>query len=231
MRSIQEIFNTVIAAGYYGERGGKMCSPFMCIALRLASMDLTLSEDEYSFATEEIEGYLGQLQKRRQETPHSNSLRAELGAANLPSSDEDCLATYKDWANRPFVSHFPSFIGDVDYTDYYRAELDALGDFDTWLQEQYVTQGGHYDSLTREGIFRLELDKGERQAEAVFRVKRKVTRGSSRVVTGMARAAYTQGGQRGSAFVPNLEAWAKGVQPYLISSDPSKLITEWDYER
>lgn len=231
MRSIQDIFNTVIESGYYGERDGRRSSPFMCLALRLASCHLAISSKEYEYALAEVRGYVEQLHKALHLPPVvQHNLRATLSALNLPSGDEACLAIYKDWASRPFVSHFPSFIGEVDYTEVYKEELEALGDFDTWLQEQYVTKGDQYANLSQYGWFNLKPEKGHR-VTARFRVKRMVTRGDTREVSGMARVTYTQGRERGAEYVPNIELWVQSSETYLVSTCPDRKITEWDYER
>lgn len=88
--NVQEIFNKVIAAGCYRRHG------FMCNALELAAENDVIALDEFRYAMQRIKWYLGDL---------TLPLLSCLECSDLPSTWDDCLAVFKDWANRPELSH------------------------------------------------------------------------------------------------------------------------------
>lgn len=85
--NVQEVFDKVIAAGYYEKQR------LMCFALRAALDEYLISEEEFKQATTEIKGYLGAW----------GSLGGMLLRTNLDPSFEARLAIYKNWANRPVI--------------------------------------------------------------------------------------------------------------------------------
>lgn len=85
--NVQEVFDKVIAAGYYEKQ------KLMCFALSAALAESLISEEEFKQATAEIKGYLGAW----------GSLGGMLLHSNLDSAFEARLAIYKDWVNRPVI--------------------------------------------------------------------------------------------------------------------------------
>lgn len=87
MRTLQEIFNTVLDYDdYYSEK------KLMCWALQHAESKGVITEEEYCFAIAEIESYLkgwivlAQALRRLKST--------------IPP-----IEIYRDWANRPTLKH------------------------------------------------------------------------------------------------------------------------------
>ena len=93
MSEIQEILNKVIASGHYQ---GLMGSRFMCWSLERAWEARIITLDERLLATNAIEEYIAHI-------PFS-TLSAALNCSDKPFLDEDCLAVYKDWENRPVLT-------------------------------------------------------------------------------------------------------------------------------
>ena len=91
MRSIQEVFNLAIAHAGYPEVNGYMCS-----AVAVLRRDNRISVEERDSTWYSIDDYL--------EPAKSVFLEWALRAKGLPSTPNDRLAIYKDWANRPKLS-------------------------------------------------------------------------------------------------------------------------------
>ena len=94
---VQEIFNKVIEAGYYGdtEEEGVPNSLFMCFALESAVEDQVISSNDFGRGLLAIEAYLAKGGGKH------HALASLLSQFDLPCSERDCLAVYKDWDNRP----------------------------------------------------------------------------------------------------------------------------------
>lgn len=101
---VQQIFNAVIAAGYYSEHevydAGEISAygpgdkrDFMCGALRIALHFGVISAGKYVLAKKAVSLYMDQSDRAY--------LESALKEAGMPSSFEYRLALYKDWANRP----------------------------------------------------------------------------------------------------------------------------------
>lgn len=86
--NVQEVFDKVIAAGYYNTH-----RPVMCPSLELAKTDGLITDAEELLAKAEIKGYLGAW----------GTLGGMLLHANLDPSFVARLAIYKDWVNRPVI--------------------------------------------------------------------------------------------------------------------------------
>ena len=92
MRTVQEIFDTVIETGHYGKRRqGVICETYMCFALSNACRRNVITSEESDFAHDLIRGYL----------TDSVTLKGALSYSSLPSSKDDRLAVYQNWENRP----------------------------------------------------------------------------------------------------------------------------------
>ena len=85
-RSVQEIFDAVIDAGFYTER-----TEWMCFSLRGAYFNGVISVKEMEIAECEIDEYLGGYAL----------LETKLGCSALPCEFPDRLAIYRNWASRP----------------------------------------------------------------------------------------------------------------------------------
>lgn len=86
--NVQEVFDKVIAAGYYNAY-----RPVMCPSLELAKGNGLITDAEERLAKAEIKGYLGAW----------GSLGEMLLHFNLDSSFEARHAIYKNWVNRPVI--------------------------------------------------------------------------------------------------------------------------------
>ena len=102
MKSIHEIFNAVIEGGHYGgpypSIEGRLRERYMCFALQRASDKELITYEEAQFAASCIEEYLSCLLPDRR---HVLTLMSALRDNGLPYSQEDLLAIYQDWENRP----------------------------------------------------------------------------------------------------------------------------------
>jgi len=85
-RSVQEIFDAVIDAGFYTEH-----EDWMCRSLELARLCGVISKEEKKIARREIGAYLGSF----------TILESKLYFYNLPYKFPDRLAIYRNWASRP----------------------------------------------------------------------------------------------------------------------------------
>src|SRR5690554_3155291 len=85
-RSVQEIFDAVIDAGFYTER-----TEWMCFSLRGAYSNGVISVKEMEIAECEIDEYLGGY----------SLLETKLYHNDLPCEFPDRLAIYRNWSNRP----------------------------------------------------------------------------------------------------------------------------------
>lgn len=115
MRTIQEIFDIVINAGYYrkykdvenGDRYDTILSEeklsgisyFMCDCLYYAYDDEVITEVERDYAISEIECYMSTGITQY-------CLRRCLDHAGLPFKFSDRVALYSDWENRPDLSAY-----------------------------------------------------------------------------------------------------------------------------
>jgi len=73
----------------------------MCIALKDAYESLGLiTREEYIVTTQCIVEYLEELGIH---DPEEGTLAHALYANNLPNTEDDLLAIYKDWDNRPRI--------------------------------------------------------------------------------------------------------------------------------
>lgn len=85
-RSVQEIFDAVIDAGFYTER-----TEWMCSSLRAAYFNGVISVKEMEIAGCAIYEYLGGYV----------FLETKLYHHDLPYEFPDRLAIYRNWSNRP----------------------------------------------------------------------------------------------------------------------------------
>lgn len=85
-RSVQEIFDAVIDAGFYTER-----TEWMCFSLRGAHSKGVISAKEMEIAECEIGEYLGGYAL----------LESKLYDGSLPNQFPDRLAIYRNWSSRP----------------------------------------------------------------------------------------------------------------------------------
>ena len=85
-RSVQEIFDAVIDAGFY-----TVYTDFMCFSLRRACSKGVISVKEMEIAWCAIDEYLGGYA----------FLESKLYYYNLPYEFYDRLAIYRNWSNRP----------------------------------------------------------------------------------------------------------------------------------
>lgn len=92
MRTIQEIFDAVITAGYYGPRIHNISNtPYMCHALVWAVEDGSITEAEKTWALEQIHEYLHGFA----------TLFGALIANKLPNFESDRWYIYQHWSTRP----------------------------------------------------------------------------------------------------------------------------------
>ena len=92
-RTIQQIFDAVIAGGCYAEsQEYALNSAYMCTALTFAFQKNIISYEEMVEARKAISEYLGHT---------SNSLWVALYENLLPCSFSHRLAIYRNWAARP----------------------------------------------------------------------------------------------------------------------------------
>lgn len=123
MKSIQEIFDLLIATGMYSiEPSEEWQHKFMCHSLDQAVDDGTgsglITVDEYSLAMGEIVDYLEHLGVDSGVSLTSgliNSFGVSIGSHEwMELADKVrtkyCLAIFKDWANRPMIEQVPEFI-------------------------------------------------------------------------------------------------------------------------
>lgn len=96
MRNIQEIFDVVIDRGFYSNVPiYNWASWYMCEAVYFAQVTGHITGAERRMAVDAINEYLQAYV----------FLRAALSCSDLPCGYEDRLAIYKDWANRPQLTH------------------------------------------------------------------------------------------------------------------------------
>ena len=93
MRTIQQIFNTVIDREFYDY------TSFMCIALTVAERQRVITESELQKADKAIHNYMKKLSKGVDY--NKTSLEEVLSQKGLPYSYTDRLMIYRDWKNRP----------------------------------------------------------------------------------------------------------------------------------
>ena len=93
MRTIQQIFNTVIDQGFYSS------TSFMCTALFEARSLYAITASELQKANRAIHNYMRKMNKDI-DCNHV-SLKYVLSQRGLPCSDKDRLEIYRDWKNRP----------------------------------------------------------------------------------------------------------------------------------
>lgn len=97
-RSIQEVFDIVIANNFYRHKRMKnvnnenVSEPFMCFALELAHYYGYITSEELVRNQNAIDRYLGNP---------SMPLTAMLQHNGFPHKPVDTLAVYLDWANKP----------------------------------------------------------------------------------------------------------------------------------
>lgn len=94
MRTLQEVFNTVIEHQLYFPRKG------MCIAIYRAFYLKLITREERDTACCHIQDYLRYLDIL------ANFLFEGLQSNDLPSSDSDLLNIYMNWDSRPFPAVF-----------------------------------------------------------------------------------------------------------------------------
>lgn len=93
--NIQELFDKVIASGNYRPH----CEEGMCIAIERCRNKGILTQTEWAFLGSAIRDYIKTLDLSNTAIYLDNALAAN----NLPHEAKDCLAIYKDWANRPML--------------------------------------------------------------------------------------------------------------------------------
>lgn len=91
---VQSIFNRVIAAGHYSDTEREGTYPYMCVSLDAAVRHGHITIAECVQAQLAIVEYL-------EAVDYADTLAGALISSDLPSDFEDCLAIYRDWANRP----------------------------------------------------------------------------------------------------------------------------------
>ena len=93
MKTVQQIFNTIIDHGFYSS------TSFMCTALFVAKRQSVITESEFQKADRAIYNYMKKLNKDVEY--NLTGLEYVLRQKGLPCSDEDRLMIYRDWKNRP----------------------------------------------------------------------------------------------------------------------------------
>lgn len=94
MRNIQEIFNVVIAEGFYQPNYlATHYSDYMCFSLDVAERRKVITKEEMKEAQEAIAIYLKEYL--------GCGLETLLVEHNLPSDFPARLKIYQDWENRP----------------------------------------------------------------------------------------------------------------------------------
>lgn len=98
-RTIQEIFNLAIEAGFYRDtcegfatRTG--ASRFMCNSVDMLVNNEIITKNEAEKAEISIQKYIASL-------GHSGTLSFALACYGLPCEFLDCLAIYSNWKSRP----------------------------------------------------------------------------------------------------------------------------------
>lgn len=173
MRTVQEIFNLVIARDLYPKLFGHHSGPFMCVSIDALECKGTLTVGEKIKAKVEIDNYFYAGLKNR---PNEFiTLKGSLENNGLPYDYTARRQIYENWAKRPIISFTPRYIGDVDNSELWQDVLDNLGDFTEWLFKQYVDNGDKLADLTRFGYFTLH--NADYTASARFEVVRTVTCG------------------------------------------------------
>lgn len=96
MKNIQEIFNVVIAEGFYQPNYlATHYSEYMCISLKYAENRGVITKEEMYEALESIATYL------KEDLDGIEGLETLLIEHNLPSDFPARLKIYQDWENRP----------------------------------------------------------------------------------------------------------------------------------
>lgn len=99
--SIQDTFNRVIDAGYYGVGPGSR-TPYMCHALSYAANDSVISYGEAWLARAEIERELAISGSLTMSTHLFRIAKDYYRQAPMSDyKDKDFTALYRDWDNRP----------------------------------------------------------------------------------------------------------------------------------
>lgn len=93
-RTVQEVFNVVIAKDIY-----PINEHYMCVALEQAVTDHFITVAECSSAKLEITNYLAELSQGEPFRP--SSLYTAFERLGLERAPRDLLTIYQDWANRP----------------------------------------------------------------------------------------------------------------------------------
>lgn len=93
MRTIQEIFNTVIEKGLYPQNDTTDHSTnYMCISSNVAFRKDYISSAEYLLVEKVIKDYIGST---------NFSLIEHLESLGIPQEKDHCLEIYQNWALRP----------------------------------------------------------------------------------------------------------------------------------
>jgi len=92
---VQRILDIVLESERYLNHSSHMWS---CLAV--ATLDGLITKKEELFVKEEIAKYLGHTFGGE----HYLTLRGALIGNGKPHEDKDCLAVYRDWKNRPYLS-------------------------------------------------------------------------------------------------------------------------------
>ena len=94
MKNIQEIFNVVIAEGFYQQNYlATHYSEYMCVSLEYAERRKVITEEEMKEAQKAIATYLKE--------DLGYGLEPLLEEINLPYDFSARLKIYQDWENRP----------------------------------------------------------------------------------------------------------------------------------
>ncbi len=97
---VQEVFNKVIDAGFYGT----IDKEFMCPAIEAAREAGVISQDEFVVARQAIDEYMGLLYETGGSMAHA-LYASRLGNPVGLGAPKWCVlhgvAFYRDWANRP----------------------------------------------------------------------------------------------------------------------------------
>jgi len=101
MKNLQEIFNQAIDLGYYQGHRGKI---YMCFALSDMREDSVISAWECFRARRKIKQYMYEIDHAKSGYSYACTLELSLHRRGLPCEDNDRLAIYKDWKNRPRVT-------------------------------------------------------------------------------------------------------------------------------
>ena len=104
---VQEVFNKVIGAGFYGTLGKE----FMCLAIEAAREAGVISQDEFAATRQAIAGYMGLIYETGGSMAHALYASRLWIIEDLTPANWCVLhgvAFYLNWANRPMPQRLHS---------------------------------------------------------------------------------------------------------------------------